>query len=79
MALPSARRRGTRQRVFEKKIKNVFAECPNYRHSAKAPLTAAFLYRAQPLALGKGFAECPTNSPREKTSLPLIFFLRALC
>ena len=39
MALPSARRRGTRQRVFEKKIKNVFAECPNCRHSAKAPST----------------------------------------
>ena len=44
-----------------------------------APLTAAFLCRVSPLALGKGFAKCPINGPRQRASLPLNIFPRALC
>ena len=59
MALPSARRGGTRERVFLKKIKNVFAEC-----LAAAALGKEFLKKE----IKNVFAECPNC--RHSTKAP---------
>ena len=70
---------------FLKKNKKCLCRVPKLSALGKdavngaAPLTAAFLCRAPPLALGKCFAECPTTGPRQRASLPLNFFPRALC
>ena len=70
---------------FLKKNKKCLCRVPKLSALGKdavngaAPLTAAFLCQAPPLALEKCFAECPTTGPRQRASLPLIFFPRALC